>query len=124
MANNSIENITNIRLLDGVLQYNNGGIWKVAKNAVELRTAGFGLQLSDIGKYIRVNSASDVNVTILNLPYQVGDTVTLEQTGAGTVTITSSVATLRGNVISAGQYKVLQLICVAFNEWTVIGGTA
>ena len=57
---NIIEKILGIRLLDGVLQFTNSNKWKPLVNSVDNRTTGFALALSDIGKYIRVNSSDQL----------------------------------------------------------------
>jgi len=120
---NLIEKILGIRLLDGVLQYTNTNKWRPLVNSVDNRTTGFQLELSDISKYIRINSADDVAVTISNLSFPVGGSVTFEQVGVGTITVSSSVNTVNGDPTTAGQYKCIQIIKVADTTWTVIGGT-
>lgn len=120
---NLIETILGIRLLDGVLQYTNTNKWKPLVNSIDNRTTGFQLELSDISKYIRINSADDVAVTISNLSFPVGCSVTFEQVGVGTITVSSSVNTVNGDPTTAGQYKCIQIIKVADATWTVIGGT-
>lgn len=124
MKENNIESIGTVRLLDNVVQYNNSGnnTWKPFVNSISNETTGFNLQLYHIGKYIRVNSASDVEVNIPSLGFPIGSSIVLEQTGEGTITITASSDTLNGKVLSNGQYSVLQIIKVENNVWTVIGG--
>lgn len=122
---NIIDKILSIRLLDGVLQFtSSNNKWKVLVNAVEERTSGFNLLLSDVGKYIRVNSADTVAITIDNDEFPVGGTVTFEQAGSGAITLSSSTETLNGNPVSAGQYKCIQVIKVGIKTWTIIGGIA
>jgi hypothetical protein len=122
---NTIENIQKVRLLDNVLQQNSNknNVWKPVIQAISNKTAGFTLELSDIGKYIRVNSATDVNVVVPSLDFPIGTCISFEQVGAGTITITSANETLNGYVISAGQYKTLQIVKVDITTWTVLGGT-
>jgi len=121
---NTIEKILGIRLLDGILQYTNTNKWRTLVNSVDNRIAGFTLQLSDVGKYIRVNSADNVVVTVPSLEFPVGAAVAFEQTGAGTVTVSSSTETINGNPTTSGQYAVVQIIKVENKVWTIIGGVA
>jgi hypothetical protein len=120
---NIIEKILGIRLLDGILQFTNSNLWKPLVNSVDNRATGFNLAVSDIGKYIRVNSADDVAVTIPSLDFPIGGTVTIEQAGAGTVTVSSSTETVNGSPTTAGQYKCIQFVKVEAKTWTVLGGT-
>ena len=119
---NRIESIQEIRLLDGAVQYANSKIWKPFVNSVDNRTEGGLLELSDVGKYIRINSSSDVTVTIPNLNFPIGSSIVFEQAGEGTITISSSVETINGGPVSSGQYKCIQLVKVDIKTWTVIGG--
>jgi len=120
---NLIEKILGIRLLDGVLQYTNTNKWRPLVNSIDNRTTGFQLELSDIGKYIRINSADNVAVTISNIAFPIGATITLEQTGVGTITVSSSIETVNGSPTTAEQYKCIQIIKVADKTWTILGGT-
>jgi hypothetical protein len=119
---NIIDKILGIRLLDGVVQYTNSNKWKPLVNSIDNRTTGFRLETADVGKYIRVDSVADVGVTIPTLEFPIGGSVTFEQTGAGTVTVSSSTETVNGNPTTAGQYKCIQIIKVASATWTVLGG--
>lgn len=119
---NKIENVQSIQLVDGVFKYSSKGGFKPFIQSVDNRTAGFSLELSDVGKYIRVNSGDAVTVTIPNIDFPIGSVVAFEQTGAGAITVASSAYILRGNVLSNGQYTVMQIIKVSTTEWTIIGG--
>jgi len=120
---NIIDKILGIRLLDGVVQYTNSNKWKPLVNSIDNRTTGFSLELSDIGKYIRINSADNVAVTIPSLDFPIGGTVTVEQAGAGTITVSSSTETVNGSPTTAGQYKCIQFVKVESKIWTILGGT-
>lgn len=117
---NRIESIQSLRLLDGVVQYSNGGIWKPLVDSVETRTEGGYLELSDVNKHIRINSATDQTVTITNLPYPDGSVITFEQAGAGTITLVESGVTINGVKVTSEQYKSLQILKVGRTEWTTI----
>ena len=121
---NKIKNIDVLRFLDGVVQYYTpkNRMWKYFVNSVDNRTSGFLLALSDIGKYMRINSSSNVIVTIPNLPFPIGASIVFEQAGEGTITVVSSVNTVNGGPVTSGQYKCIQLIKVEESVWTVIGG--
>ena len=120
---NIIENVRQLRLLDGVIQYlSSGNIWKPFRNSVETYTGSIVLDLSDEGKYIRINNADATTVTIPNLPFQIGSTIVIEQTGAGSVQITASEVIINGYTYTPYQYGVIQVIKVENLVWTVIGG--
>ena len=120
--NNKVEAVQQITIVDGVLKYSNKGVYRPFVQAIDNRTSGFTLELSDVGKYIRINSGDAVTVTIPNLDFPIGSVLVFEQTGAGAITVASSAYTLRGNVLSNGQYTVMQIIKVSTTEWTIIGG--
>lgn len=87
--------------------------------------------LADKNKYIRFTNGSAVAFTIppnSSVAFPVDTVITVEQAGAGTVTLTpGSGVTLhsRGALLAtAGQYAVAQLKKVATDTWTVIGDVA
>lgn len=87
--------------------------------------------LADKNKYIRFTNGSAVAFTIppnSSVAYPVDTVITVEQAGAGTVTLTpGSGVTLhsRGALLAtAGQYAVAQVKKVATDTWTVIGDVA
>lgn len=122
----NIINDPKIRLFNGVLQYSNpiNIDWQNLNNTIVVETTGFNLRVDHINKYVRVNSDTDVIVNINSDIFPLGSSVVFEQTGVGTITITSNVNTVNGDPVSMGQYKCLQIIKVSTNEWTVLGGTA
>lgn len=85
------------------------------------------LALTDINKYIQLSNANPITLTVppyVDVPMPIGTTITLEQTGAGTFTVTAGTGvTLHGNVLSAGQYTIVILVKTSINTWTCIGGT-
>ena len=121
---NKVTNIDILRFLDGVVQYYSpkNRMWKNFLVAIDNRTAGFSLALSDINKFIRVNSSGNVTVTIPNLEFPIGFSLVIEQVGAGTVTVASTLNTIHGSAVTSGQYKVIQLIKVEDSIWNVVGG--
>jgi hypothetical protein len=120
---NIIENIKQVRLLDGIVQYFSGGnSWKPFKNSIVNYTGSINLDLSDEGKYLRINSGSAATVTIRDLQFQVGGSVVIEQTGVGSVQIVASGVTIHGYTYTPYQYGVIQLVKVEDTVWTIIGG--
>jgi len=85
------------------------------------------LTLSDANKYIKLDNANAITLTIpldSTVAFPIGTVVTVEQTGAGAVTATAEVGvTINGNVLSASQFSILVLIKTATNAWTCVGGT-
>lgn len=124
MANNRIEKIKEVRLLDDVLQGSKKGGWSPVIQSINTKDSSFTLETSDVGKYLRCNSASTITVTITTLAYLDGSCIAFEQAGAGTVTLAAGTGvTLNGDLSTSAQYGVIQIIKVGLNEWTVIGGT-
>ena len=125
MANNKIEKIKEVRLLDGVLQQANiNGKWYALVNAPETRSGSFTLELSDTGKVLMVSSASTATITIPNLNFLNGTTISLVQWGAGGLTVSAGTGvTVRGELSTDTQYTVIQVLKVNSTEWLVIGGT-
>lgn len=87
--------------------------------------------LGDAGAYIQFTNVAAVAFTIppnSSVAFTVGTVITVEQNGAGTVTLTpGSGVTLnsRGALLgTAGQYAVAQVKKVATDVWTVIGDVA
>ena len=85
------------------------------------------LELADLGKLVRCNNAGAITLRIptnANHAFPIGSIVTVEQVGAGVVTIApvSGVTINSPGKKSWGQYTYLQLIKVGTNTWNVIGG--
>lgn len=94
-------------------------------------TTAWTLALADNYNYMRASNASAITITVppnSSVAFPIGSTILIEQTGAGAVTITNgSGVTLNAansNLSTSAQYEVLQLVKVATDVWTVIGGTA
>lgn len=88
------------------------------------------LALADINHLIRFDNASAITVTVpaeASVDFPTGANITLEQTGAGLLSVTAaSGVTINayGGLDSYGQYAGLSLIKVGSDTWTVYGGTA
>lgn len=88
------------------------------------------LALSDAGKLVRCSNASAITLTVppnSSVAFPVNTVVTVEQQGAGVITITpGSGVTCNAfdGLLSAGQYAGLSLVKVDTNVWTVFGGVS
>lgn len=87
------------------------------------------LVLADAGKYIRCENAADVTVTVpknSSVAFDTGTVITIEQKGAGTVTVAPVDGDVTLNAYDGlstyGQYAGLQLVKVDTNVWTCIAG--
>ncbi len=105
------------------------GLADLVVDATTTRT----LTSADSGKTIRFTSATAVTVTVdasTDLP--VGGRVDIIADGAGALTVTASTATVAGAGTSTtsgsftigGQYSAATLLCVATDEYRLIGNVA
>ena len=88
------------------------------------------LVLADAGKYVRCTNENPIAVTVptnASVNYDIGTVITIEQGGAGVVTVAGDTdVTVNGydsGLSTAGQYAVIQLLKTGSDEWTCIGGT-
>jgi hypothetical protein len=88
------------------------------------------IQLSEshVGKYIRLEDTTGVTVTITqNNNIKVGSVVTIEQKGAGQVEVVAGsgvIINAAAGTKTSSQYAGIQIVKVAENVYTVIGGVA
>lgn len=89
------------------------------------------LVLADAGKYIRCENAADVTVTVPKnsvVAFETGTVITIEQKGAGTVTVAPVDGDVTINAYDGlstfGQYAGIQLVKVDTNVWTCIAGVS
>ena len=89
------------------------------------------LALTDASKYLRMNNASPITLTVpknSSVAFPTGTVITIEQQGAGVVTLAPVDGDVNLNTFeglkTAGQYAGVQLIKVATNTWTLIGGVS
>ena len=94
-------------------------------------TAGRTLLLTDAGRCLEVDSATDVNITIppqSSVAFTDDTEIELIQFGAGQITVVAgSGVTLHSfldSYVSAGQYAVLALKRLSSDVWILTGGTA
>jgi len=85
------------------------------------------LKLTDANKYISIDNSGAITVTIPtndSVQFPIGATITLEQTGAGQITVEGDTGvTVTGNLLSIAQYSILILIKKTTDTWNCIGGT-
>lgn len=120
---NTVQNVEDIRLLDNVAQYFHKNTWKPFVNSVINKEGTFKVENYYTGKYIRINSDSDVTLVIEDKNFNIGATLTIRQVGTGAITLSSNTYTLNGELSTLAQYAVIQAIKVSNTEWDVIGGT-
>lgn len=122
---NIIQNLLDIKLIDNVLCYVSSykANYTPLVNAVETKT-NLSIDKSDAGKYLRVSSLADIEMTISDIDVRIGTSITIEQQSTGIITIIGDGATVNGDPKTGGQYKCIQLIKVDTKEWILIGGVA
>jgi hypothetical protein len=88
----------------------------------------YSLVLTDQDKLVRLSNASAITVTVPNGIFSTGQSVNLQQIGAGQVTVVSdgtTVLTSTGATSTApklrAQYSAATIICTSSNNFTVIG---
>ncbi len=91
-------------------------------------SASYPLVLLDDQNYIRFTSSSPVTLTVpanASVAFDVGDTISFEQAGTGTVTVSAAVGVTinsnGGSSVTNGQFAVATLIKTATNTWTLFG---
>jgi len=88
-------------------------------------TADFTLTIAEQNKYIDVDKATAVTVTVPKNTFSTGDTIILEQTGAGQVIVApiDGDVTITGGLKTFDQYYIVQLVFKSANVVNIIGGT-
>jgi hypothetical protein len=84
------------------------------------------LVLADQDKLVTLSNANPITVTVPNGIFSTGQSVNIQQLGAGAVTIQSdgtTVITGTGTATRA-QYSAATLICTSSNNFTLIGDLA
>jgi hypothetical protein len=82
---------------------------------------------ADVGRVVERTRGTAQTATVPADIFPIGAILTVEQSGAGALTIVAgSGVTLNtlGSLVSAGQYAVIQARQSAVNVWTVFGGLA
>jgi archaellum component FlaG (FlaF/FlaG flagellin family) len=89
------------------------------------------LVIADLGKWVTASNASPITVTVPPSVFSTGNTINVQQIGAGQVTfaqgagvtITSTGATVSAPKLRA-QYSASTIICTGSNTFTIIGDLA
>ena len=84
------------------------------------------IQATDLNKLVTLDNASGITLTIPNGVFTTGQTVNIQQLGAGQVTIASDGTTTftgTGTKLRA-QYSAASIVCTGTNTFTVIGDLA
>ena len=89
------------------------------------------LVIADLGKLVTLSNASSITLTLPPSVFATGNTINIQQIGAGQVTlsqgagvtITSTGATASAPKLRA-QYSAATIICTASNTFTVLGDLA
>jgi len=99
--------------------------------AVVVVTGNYTLVLSDAGKQIEVNAASDVTITVpddASVAFPAGTEIEITQEGAGKVTIAAADGVTLNSLEDmreiAGQYGAVALKKRGTNDWRLAGGLA
>lgn len=85
-------------------------------------TSAYTLAIGDANRVVTFGAAT--TVTIPPSIFSIGDQVNILQTGAGQVTIVGPSVTLRlesSRNKTRGQWAMATVICIAANEWVVLG---
>lgn len=89
------------------------------------------LVAADLGKWVTLSNASGITLTVPPSVFSTGNTIHIQQIGAGQVTlaqgsgvtITSTGATASAPVLRA-QYSAATIVCTGSNTFTVVGDIA
>ncbi len=85
----------------------------------------FTLTTDEANKYTEVNKATAVTITVPKDTFDTGDSIILEQKGAGQVIVApvDGDVTITGGLKTYDQYYIVQLVFKSANEVNIIGGT-
>jgi hypothetical protein len=115
------------------IQYYYNGSWRYLNDGSELlsKIDDYTVQVSDAGKFIIMNSASDRTITIptnASQPFAIGQRIDIARYGLGEVTISPSVGVILNSVESMvnlrEQYSGATIIKTASDTWLLIGDLA
>ena len=115
------------------IQYYYNGSWRFINDGSELSSKidDYTIQVSDAGKLVIMNSASDRTITIptnASESFAIGQRVDLARYGLGAVTISPSVGVILNSVESLvtlrEQYSAATLIKTASDTWLLVGDLA
>jgi len=121
---------TDIGVQINQVQYYYNGVWRSVTDSADLsaKVANYTLGLTDAGKTITMNSASDLTVTIpLNssVPFVSGQRLDIIRIGTGEVSIAGTagvtINSKNSNKKISSQYSGATLIKIDTNTWVLIG---
>jgi hypothetical protein len=113
----------------GATQITDGSVTlaKLAAMITNAQSGSYTLALADRGKMVEVSNAGGVNLTVppnSSVPFTVGDSVNIMQTGAGLVTVVQGGGvTVNANpgLKLGGQWAVATLLKRATDSWVLMG---
>lgn len=86
------------------------------------------LVAGDLGKWVTASNAASITITVPPSVFVAGNTINLQQTGAGQVTFAQGAGvtiTSTGSTSSAPklrkQYSACSIVCTATNAFTIVG---
>jgi len=86
------------------------------------------LVVGDVGRLVTCSNAASITVTIPASTFAIGDQINIMQLGAGQVTFSpAATVTMKSSGTKTktfGQYAVATLICIATNDWVLVGNIA
>lgn len=86
------------------------------------------LVVGDVGRLVTCSNAAAITVTIPASTFAIGDQINIMQLGAGQVTFApAATVTMKSSGTKTktfGQYAVATLICIATNDWVLVGNIA
>ena len=116
------------------VQYYYNGTWRNVSDGyvnVDTKVDNYTLQLSDAGRAIIINSASDRTVTIptnATAPFAIGQRIDIIRYGLGNVTITPSAGVIVNSVETLAnlreQYSAGTILKTGTDTWVLIGDLA
>ena len=115
------------------IQYYYNGSWRYVNDGSEILTkiSDYTVQVSDAGKFIIMDSASNRTITIptnATAPFAIGQRIDIARYGLGTVTIAPAtgviLASAESLVTLRGQYSAATIVKTASDSWLLIGDLA
>ncbi len=87
----------------------------------------YALVLADAGKMVEMNNAAANTLTVppnSSVAFPINTRIDINQHGAGLTTVAAGAGvTIRGDLVSQGQYMGMSLWKRATDEWVLYGGT-
>lgn len=113
------------------MQYYFNGAWRIQGGNAHIYTStdtNYNIVAGDSGKTILINNADANTITVPNsssISFAIGTQVSFVQTGTGKTTFTGAdgvtINSKYGNKSIAVQYSPATIVCIADNQWLLIG---